>query len=148
MVVRHRCWDRNQAGLSPYALKLPFVGKVRKFDTAISFTAQCLRHCQLVVRLWSALVWSVLTSIHYGPWFRSQQHCLATIPAWWLLIRTKPVVGCLGYCFGWSCGKVNCLLLMAKNISTLLMMAVMDTGCNKQKIEAINFKILLFIICN
>ena len=28
------------------------------------------------------------------------------------------------------------------------MMAVMDTGCNKQKIEAINFKILLFIICN
>ena len=37
-------------GLSTYALKLPFVGKVRKIDTAKSFTAQRLRHCRLIVR--------------------------------------------------------------------------------------------------
>ena len=35
--------------LSPYALKLPFVGKVRKVDTAKSFTAQRLRHCEVIV---------------------------------------------------------------------------------------------------
>ena len=28
------------------------------------------------------------------------------------------------------CGKVHCLLLMAKSISTLLMMAVMNTNLN------------------
>ena len=32
-------------------LKRPFVGKVEKNDTAKSFTAQHLIHCQLVVRL-------------------------------------------------------------------------------------------------
>ena len=40
----------NKSGLSAYALKLPFVGKVRKIDTAKSFTAQRLRHCRLIVR--------------------------------------------------------------------------------------------------
>ena len=37
IVARHRYWDQNQAVLSAYALKLPFVGKVRKIDTAKSF---------------------------------------------------------------------------------------------------------------
>ena len=27
-------------------------------------------------------------------WFRLQQRFHATMPAWWVLIRTKPVVGC------------------------------------------------------
>ena len=31
IVVRNRCCDLNQAGLSAYALKRPFVGKVRNF---------------------------------------------------------------------------------------------------------------------
>ena len=28
-------------------MEIPFVGKVQKFDTAKSYTAQRLRHCQL-----------------------------------------------------------------------------------------------------
>ena len=42
--------------------------------------------------------------------------------------RTKPVVGCLGCCCRWSCSEVHCLLLMALNISTLLVMAEINTG--------------------
>ena len=42
---------------------------------------------------------------------RSQQRFLATMPAWWVLIRTKLVVGCLGSCCWWSCGKFIFLLL-------------------------------------
>ena len=59
----------------------------------------------------------------------TQYRCLANFAAWWVLIRTKPVVGCLGHCCWWSYGKVQCLLLIAKNISTLLKMAVMNAGC-------------------
>ena len=41
-------------------------GYCRKIDTPKSFTAKRLRHFRLIVRFYSALVWSVLVSIHYG----------------------------------------------------------------------------------
>ena len=46
-------------------------------------------------------------------WLRSQQRFLATIPAWWVLIRTKPVVGLSRCCCCWSCGEVHCFLFLS-----------------------------------
>ena len=42
IVARHCCWDLNQAGLSENAMKLPFVGKVQKIETATSFAVLLL----------------------------------------------------------------------------------------------------------
>ena len=50
IIARHCCQEVNHVGLFSYAPKLLFVGKVRKVDTAKLFTAQRLRHCQLIVR--------------------------------------------------------------------------------------------------
>ena len=46
--------ETNESSLSRLkykVLKRPFVGNVEKIDRAKSFTAQRLRHCQLIVRL-------------------------------------------------------------------------------------------------
>ena len=56
-------------------------------------------------------------------WFRSQQQCLATMPAWWVLVGTKSVV-----LDTVANNKVHWLLPIAKNLSMLLMMAVINTG--------------------
>ena len=47
-VAIHRYCDLNEAGLKAYALKIQFVGKVRKTDTAKLSIAQRHKHCQLV----------------------------------------------------------------------------------------------------
>ena len=119
----------SSAGQNKYWLKLIKRAQAiisQKTDNVWDVGLWMIRLCQLF--------WTLPTNGSFSAFalnlalFRSQQQCLATMPAWWVLIRTKPVVGFLGHCCWWSCGKVQCLLQMAKKISTLLKMAVMNAG--------------------
>ena len=65
-----------------------------------------------------SIFWTLLTNGRFSAfalkpaWFRSQQRFLATMHAWQVLIRTKPVVGCHGCLCSRSCGEVQHLLLI------------------------------------
>ena len=62
----------------------------------------------------------------YDRFCHIRTHQAGIVTTGFVLIRTHQAGIVLGHCCLWSFGKVQCLLLMAKHISTLLMMAVIN----------------------
>ena len=83
-------------------------------DYNLTTSWQCLRG--LAVNGIAVSVFSTLptngrfSALYLSRLVWSQQQFLKTMPAWWILIRKKPVVGFLELCCCWSCGEVHYLL--------------------------------------